>query len=190
MPTPPEEEVTGSKGTVKVMPFGGYEHKHFTTELALTDEKAVIAAQWASKCRRSAFGMPMGSKTAASLVALKGETVTKAKSSEHLDQVTMPTVAKPDEITDALKAPTLNDKTALIEKMAESKVSLDAEAVAIRSVTHPHAAHSRPFIPGLPCPIHRRAVELAVHMTLLLIPCRSAYLLLPSPNAGSTLLLA
>ena len=115
--------------------------------------------------------------------------VTKAKSSEHCGQVMMPTVAKPDEITDTLKAPTLNDKTALIKKMAESKVSLDADAVPVHSVPHPHAAHSRPSIPGLPCPIHSRAIELAVHMTILLTPCRFAYLLLPSPDAGSTLLL-
>ena len=163
MPTPPEEEVTGSKGTVKVMPFGGYEHKHFTTELALTDKKAARAAQWASKCRCSAFGMPMGSKTAASLVALTGETVTKAKSSEHLDQVTMPTVAK---------------------KMAESKVSLNADAVPVRSVLLSHAAHSRLSIP---CPIHRRAVELAVHMTLLLTPCVG---MIGTPTLTSALSLA
>ena len=102
----------------------------------------------------------------------------------------MPTVAKPDDIADAPNAPTLDDKTMPIKKTAESKVSLDADAVPVRSVPHPHAAHSRPSIPGLSCPIHRRAVELAVHMTLLLTPCRSAYLLLPSPDAGSTLLLA
>ena len=72
------------------------------------------------------------------------------------------------------------------KKMAESKVSLNADAVPVRSVLHSHAAHSRLSIP---CLIHRRAVELAVHMTLLLTPCRSAYLLLASPDAGSTLLL-
>ena len=156
-PTTPDEEVTGSKATVKVMPFLVHEHEHFTTELVLTDEKAARAAQWASKCRHSAFGMPMGpKKAAASSVAPEGEMVTKAKSSEHCGQVMMPTVAKPDEITDTLKAPTLNDKTALIKKMAESKVSLDADAVPVHSVPHPHAAHSRPSIPGLPCPIHSR----------------------------------
>ena len=157
MPTPPEEEVTGSKGTVKVMPFGGYEHKHFTTELALTDKKAARAAQWASKCRCSAFGMPMGSKTAASLVALTGETVTKAKSSEHLDQVTMPTVAIPDEIADALNAPTLDHKTMLIKKMAESKVSFDADAVPVCSM-YPTRT---PFTAGRPyqaCPARFIAV--------------------------------
>ena len=148
----PEEEVTGSKATVKVMPFVAYEQKHFTTKLVLTDEKAARAAQWASKCRHSAFGMPMGPKAAASSVAPEGEMVTKARSFEHLaGQATMPTVAKSDEITDKLKAPTLNDKTALIKKMAESKVSLDADAVPVHSVPHPHAAHSRPSIPGLPC---------------------------------------
>ena len=56
----------------------------------------------------------------------------------------MPTVAKPDEIADALNAPTLDDKTT-----AESKVSLDADAVPVRSVPHPHAAHSRPSVPCL-----------------------------------------
>ena len=55
----------------------------------------------------------------------------------------MPTVAKPDEIADALNALTLNDKTTLVNKMAESKVSLDADAVPVRSVPHPHAAHNR-----------------------------------------------
>ena len=74
----------------------------------------------------------------------------------------MPTVAEPDEIADALNAPTLDDKTTPIKKMAESKVSLDADAVPVRSVPHPHTAHSRLSIPGLPCPIHRSAVELAV----------------------------
>ena len=64
----------------------------------------------------------------------------------------MPTVAKPDEIADALNAPTLDDKTTPIKKMAESKVSLDADAVPVCFVPHPHAAHSRPSIPGLPCP--------------------------------------
>ena len=59
----------------------------------------------------------------------------------------MPTVAKPDEIADALNAPTLDDKTTPIKKMAESKVSLDADAVPARSVPHPHAAHSRPSVP-------------------------------------------
>ena len=136
----PEEEVTGSKATVKVMPFVAYEQKHFTTKLVLTDEKAARAAQWASKCRHSAFGMPMGPKAAASSVAPEGEMVTKARSCEHRGQ-----------ITDKLKAPTLNDKTALIKKIAASKVSLDADAVPVHSVPHPHAAHSRPSIPGLPC---------------------------------------
>ena len=38
----------------------------------------------------------------------------------------MSTVAKPDnEITDTLKAPTLDDKIALLKKRAESKVSLE-----------------------------------------------------------------
>ena len=55
----------------------------------------------------------------------------------------MLTVAKPDVTTDALNAPTLNDKTMLITKMAESKVSLDANAVPVCSVPHPHAAHNR-----------------------------------------------
>ena len=59
----------------------------------------------------------------------------------------MPTVAKPDEIADALNAPTLDDKTTPIKKMAESKVSLDADAVPVHSVPHPHAAHSRPSVP-------------------------------------------
>ena len=74
----------------------------------------------------------------------------------------MPTVAKPDEIADALNTPTLDDKTTLIKKMAESKVSLDADAVPVRSVPHPHAVHSRLSIPGLPCPMRCCAVELAV----------------------------
>ena len=39
----------------------------------------------------------------------------------------MPTVAKPDEIADALNAPTLDNKTMPIKKTAESKVSLDAD---------------------------------------------------------------
>ena len=59
----------------------------------------------------------------------------------------MPTVAKPDEIADAPNAPTLDDKTMPIKKTAESKVSLDADAVPARSVPHPHAAHSRPSVP-------------------------------------------
>ena len=59
----------------------------------------------------------------------------------------MPTVAKPDEIADALNAPTLVYKMTPIKKTAESKVSLDADAVPVRSVPHPHAAHSRPSIP-------------------------------------------
>ena len=59
----------------------------------------------------------------------------------------MPTVAKPDEITDALNALTLNDKTTLIKKMAESKVGLDADAVPVRSVPHAHSAHSRLSVP-------------------------------------------
>ena len=61
----------------------------------------------------------------------------------------MPTVAKPDEIADALNAPTLDNKTMPIKKTAESKVSLDADAVPVRSVPHPHAAHSRPSVPCL-----------------------------------------
>ena len=59
----------------------------------------------------------------------------------------MPTVAKPDEIADALNAPTLDGKTTPIKKTAESKVSLDADAVPARSVPHRHAAHSRPSVP-------------------------------------------
>ena len=43
----------------------------------------------------------------------------------------MPTVAKPDEIADALNAPTLDDKTTPIKMTAESKVSLDADAVRL-----------------------------------------------------------
>ena len=61
----------------------------------------------------------------------------------------MPTVAKPDEIADALNAPTLDNKTMPIKRTAESKVSLDADAVPVRSVPHPHAAHSRPSVPCL-----------------------------------------
>ena len=42
-------------------------------------------------------------------------------------------MAKPDEIAYALNAPTPDDKTMLIENMmAESKVSLDADAVLVR----------------------------------------------------------
>ena len=59
----------------------------------------------------------------------------------------MPTVAKPDEIADAPNAPTLVNKTMPIKETAESKVSLDADAVPARSVPHPHAAHSRPSVP-------------------------------------------
>ena len=59
----------------------------------------------------------------------------------------MPTVAKPDEIADVLNAPALDDKTTPIKKTAESKVSLDADAVPVRSVPHPHAAHSKPSLP-------------------------------------------
>ena len=84
----------------------------------------------------------------------------------------MPTVAKPDEVADALNAPTLDDKTILVNKMAEPKVSLDADAVPVCSVPHPHAAHSRLSIPGLPCPMRCRAVELALRtppFALLLI---------------------
>ena len=56
--------------------------------------------------------------------------------------MTIPTVAKPDEIVDALNASTLDDKTTPIKKTAESKVSLDADAVLVHSVPHLHAAHS------------------------------------------------
>ena len=56
----------------------------------------------------------------------------------------MPTVVKPDEIADAPNAPTLVNKMMPSKKTAESKVSLDADAVPVRSVPHPHAAHSRP----------------------------------------------
>ena len=59
----------------------------------------------------------------------------------------MPTVAQPDEIADALNAPTLDDKTTPIKETAESKVSLDADAVPVRSVPHLHAADSRPSVP-------------------------------------------
>ena len=59
----------------------------------------------------------------------------------------MPTVVEPDEIADAPNAPTLDDKTPPIKKTAESKVSLDADAVPVCFVPHPHAAHSRPSVP-------------------------------------------
>ena len=59
----------------------------------------------------------------------------------------MPTVAKPDEIADALNTPTLDYKMALVNKMAESKVSLDADAVSVRFVPHAHSAHSRLSVP-------------------------------------------
>ena len=59
----------------------------------------------------------------------------------------MPTVAIPDEIADAVNAPTLYYKTMLITKMAESKVSLDADAVPVRSVPRAHSAHSRLSVP-------------------------------------------
>ena len=59
----------------------------------------------------------------------------------------MPTVAKPDEVTDALNAPTLDYKMALVNKMAESKVSLDADAIPVQSVPRDHSAHSRLSVP-------------------------------------------
>ena len=62
--------------------------------------------------------------------------------SRNVGQVTLPTVAKPDEIVDALNASTLDDKTTPIKETAESKVSLDADAVPVHSVPHLHAAHS------------------------------------------------
>ena len=74
----------------------------------------------------------------------------------------MPTVAKPDEIADALNAPTLDDKTTPIKKMAESKVSLDADAVLVRSVPHLHAAHSRPSVPRQRVPQRRLALAQCV----------------------------
>ena len=86
----------------------------------------------------------------------------------------MPTVAKPDEIADAPNAPALDYKMALVKKTAESKVSLDADAVLVRSVPHPLAA-GRPYPvsesleEGLPCPMRCRAVELALRMTPSLV---------------------
>ena len=90
----------------------------------------------------------------------------------------MPTVAKPDEIADALNAPTLDGKTTPIKKMAESKVSLDTDAVSVRSLPYPirtPLTAGRPYPvceslrEGLPCPMRCRAVELALRMTPSLV---------------------
>ena len=68
----------------------------------------------------------------------------------------MSTEPKPAEDADAPNAPALNDKTTPIKKMAESKVSLDADAVPFLSLPHPHASqqgvHTRLALPDpLPC---------------------------------------
>ena len=91
----------------------------------------------------------------------------------------MSTVAKPDnEITDTLKAPTLDDKIALLKKRAESKVSLEMLVPSL-SVPYPICTPLTAGCPysvheslraSLPCPIHCCAVELALRMTLSLLP--------------------
>ena len=60
----------------------------------------------------------------------------------------MPTVAKPDEI-----APTLDNKTMPIKKTAESKVSLDADAVPLGSAlgSSDWRLLSPPLLQPLPC---------------------------------------
>ena len=87
----------------------------------------------------------------------------------------MPTVAKPDEIADALNAPTVDDKTMPIKKTAESKVSLDADAVPVRSVPHPHAAHSRLSVPCLRVAQRRLALPNA-------LPCCRACVMHMTPS--------
>ena len=79
----------------------------------------------------------------------------------------MPTVVKPDEVADAPNAPTLVNKMMPIKKTAESKVSLDADAVPVRSVPHPHATHSRLSVPCL------RVAQRSLALTNALPCCRA-----------------
>ena len=78
----------------------------------------------------------------------------------------MPTVAKPNETADAPDAPTLDKQTTPIKKTAESKVSLDADAVPAHSVPHRHAAHSRPSVPRQRVAQRRLAVPNALPCSL------------------------
>ena len=99
----------------------------------------------------------------------------------------MSAVPEPAEETATLKAPTGHDKTAPVEKMSVSKVSLKVPMTSL-FVQYPIRTplpHSRPCVctdcsypvseslrASSPCPIHCRAVELALHMipsVLLLI---------------------
>ena len=99
----------------------------------------------------------------------------------------MSTEPKPAEDAHTLNAPTLNCKMALVNRKAESKVSVTMLMPSL-SVQYPIRTplpHSRPCVctdcsypvseslrASSPCPIHCRAVELALHMipsVLLLI---------------------
>ena len=92
---------------------------------------------------------------------------------DHLgifDQVTVCTESKPADET--LNAPTLDDKMALVNQKAESKVSL---TMLMTSLTVPYPIRppliadcpypvSEPLRASSPCPMRCRAVELTFHM--------------------------
>ena len=112
-------------------------------------------------------------------------------SSWHLDQVTVCTESKPADET--LNAPTLDDKMALVNQKAESKVSL---TMLMTSLTVPYPIRppliadcpypvSEPLRASSPCPMRCCSVELAFSIwtpllvLCLMICCLLCYLLSP-----------
>ena len=88
----------------------------------------------------------------------------------------MSAVPEPAEETATLKAPTGQDKTAPVEKMSVSKVSLKVPMTSLfvqYPMRTPPAGRPYPVCEllreGLPCPMRCRAVELAFRMTPSLV---------------------